>query len=221
MPVCNILSLASAVWAVCYSHGALPVFIILGLQIPLKLQTRHPMQAYWSALALTLTTLCYPGPKLCQLVFSMACGILWFSISKSLWSTPELLPFRMIWAQTLRGGGEGELENLYMSVLVYIRIASAEVGQVIPVHTWHLQKERQNLAHFCWGRDPTAEVPHRLGVKSWWNPSPDNHFSLAYNPLSNFRGSFLHLICFVWCLHVFFNICTLSVVVSLWYIFHR
>lgn len=37
--------------------------------------------------------------------------------------------------ETLRGREGGELGNLNMCVLMYIRISSVEVGQVIPVHT--------------------------------------------------------------------------------------
>lgn len=153
----------------------------------------------------------------------MACGILWFSISKSLWSTPELLPFHMTWTERPWGEEEGESWEIWIWVsLCTSGSAPVEVGQVIRVHTWHLQKDRQNLVQFCWGSDPTIEAPHHLIVKSWLNSSPDNNIPLAYIPLSNFIGNFfLHLTYFVWCLHVFFITCTLNMNVCLWCIFHR
>lgn len=90
----------------------------------------------------------------------------------------------------LRARVEGDLGNLNMSVLVYIRISYVKVGQVIPVHSWHLCEDRQNLVQVFWDSDASTGVPHHLIVKSWLNSSPDNNVLLAYIPLSNFIGLF-------------------------------
>lgn len=66
----------------------------------------------------------------------------------------------------------------------------------------NLWKDRQNLVQFCWGRDPTTEVPHHLILKPWLYSSPDNNITLAYILLSNFVGGFLHLTYYMFCLHV-------------------